>query len=346
MLVLVVLGRCADTLGRMLQFLVLILTYFLTLMLTGYARRYVLKANVLDHPNGRSSHTVPTPRGGGLAAVGVLVISLIGLVVWRLLPTEFAVFALATSTIAAVGWSDDRRGLSARIRLAVQFVCSSVVMFLMGRSSLFDGLSGAVFFIAVMLFVVWMVNLYNFMDGIDGILGLQVATVSFSFAVLLLVGGKLEQVFVYASLIGAMLGFLYWNWSPAKIFMGDVGSASLGFLLAALAVWSVVHGELSLISILILHAAFIGDATWTLSVRFARGQKVYQAHRSHFYQKLTQRGISHARVATLFGVFNLVWLLPLAWYAEQRTAYSGLLLLLAYLPVIAVCFFSRAGFEQ
>lgn len=330
----------------MLQVIVLLLTCFVTLMLTGWARRYALKANVLDHPNGRSSHTVPTPRGGGLAAIGVLVVSLVGFVVWRLLPPEFAVFALATSAMAALGWIDDRRGLSARIRLAIQFACSASVVSLVRGWSFFDGVIGAVFLVAVLLFIVWMVNLYNFMDGIDGILGLQVATVSVSFAVLLLVGGKLEQVSVYASLIGAMLGFLYWNWSPAKIFMGDVGSASLGFLLAALAVWSVVHSELSLISILILHAAFIGDATWTLCVRFARGQKVYQAHRSHFYQKLTRRGFGHARVATVFGVFNLVWLLPLAWYAEQGAVHSSLLLLLAYLPVVAVCFLSRAGFEQ
>lgn len=343
---LVVLGGCADTLGNMLQILVLVLTCFLTLMLTGYARRYALKANVLDHPNGRSSHTVPTPRGGGLAAIGVLVVSLVGFVAWRLLSPEFAVFALATAAMAALGWIDDKRGLSARIRLAIQFACAASVLFLVRSWSLFDGLLGAAFLVAVLLFIVWMVNLYNFMDGIDGILGLQVATVSMSFMVLLVAASKFELVPVYVALVGAMLGFLYWNWSPAKIFMGDVGSASLGFLLATLAVWSAVHGWVSPIAILILHAAFIGDATWTLCVRFARGQKVYQAHRSHFYQKLTQRGFSHARVATIFGVFNLVWLLPLAWYAEQGAVQSGLLLLLAYLPVAAVCFASRAGFEQ
>ncbi|MBK7891778.1 MAG: hypothetical protein IPJ84_13355 [Bdellovibrionales bacterium] len=190
-----------------------------------------------------------------------------------------------------------------------------------------------------------MINLYNFMDGSDGILGLHVTTLALSFVIILAWRSFSQLSPVYLVIAGCTIGFLIWNWHPAKIFMGDVGSAALGFLLAALALYSVVAGEISPALVMILHAAFIGDATWTLVNRAVRGRRIFQAHRSHFYQKLLRIGWSHSSVARLFGSFNLLWLLPIAGMNSVGWLADFPAIALAYMPIAIGCIKLKAGIE-
>lgn len=314
---------------------------FLTWLLVGRVRQYALNANILDRPNERSSHVMPTPRGGGLAVVAGISVAMTVLWLCEVISFDLLLVASPTLAVAIIGWVDDRRGLSVRIRLVVQLISALAVVLMLGSVHQIS-LSTQ---IAFLFFLVWMINLYNFMDGSDGILGLHVTTLALSFVVILAWRSFSQLSPVYLVIAGCTIGFLIWNWHPAKIFMGDVGSAALGFLLAALALYSVVGGEISPALVMILHAAFIGDATWTLVNRAVRGRRIFQAHRSHFYQKLLRIGWSHSSVARLFGSFNLLWLLPIAGMNSVGWLDDFPAIALAYMPIAIGCIELKAGIE-
>ncbi|HEU0052694.1 MAG TPA: glycosyltransferase family 4 protein, partial [Longimicrobium sp.] len=260
-------------------------------------------ANVLDIPGHRSSHTVPTPRGGGLAIVlvflaGTALAGLAGWVQWR---TAVAL-AGGGAVIALVGWIDDHGGLAARWRALAHFAAAGWAVFWLdglptldlGTATARVGLVGAA--IAV-LGIVWVTNLYNFMDGIDGIAGGQALVAGVAGGALLWADGRSGLAGLAWLLAAASAGFLAWNWSPAKIFMGDVGSGVLGFTFAALAVASERAGSLPLMGWVLLLGVFVFDATVTLARRVLRGESFHQAHRSHAYQRVTQAGWTHARTS-------------------------------------------------
>ncbi|MGI5912554.1 MAG: MraY family glycosyltransferase [Syntrophomonadaceae bacterium] len=285
--------------------------FFLSYMLTGVTRKLALKNNILDIPNSRSSHIVPTPRGGGLAFV---VVFLVGIsLLFCLGVFELRVFLVLFGggcLIAGVGWLDDRQGLSAVVRLCFHFLASIwAVSWLGGVPSLNLGFTeldlsrwGSV--IAV-VGLVWMINLYNFMDGIDGIAGIEAVTVTAVAAILL--RSQASNVGIPSLLLAvAVLGFLIWNWPPAKIFMGDIGSGFLGYILAVFALWSENSGAVPLLVWLLLLGVFIVDATVTLFKRMARGEKLYEAHRSHVYQLAIQAGYSHKQVTLTVLLINIM----------------------------------------
>lgn len=313
-------------------------------------RRACLKYQWYDVPNERSSHVVPTPRGGGLAVV--IVLGLFAITAGKMSGYERLPLILAPSlVIAALGFIDDRRGISAGIRLLVQLLSALVSFLLMDHligldetiSILGFTLNAPIAIALGVLFTTWMTNLYNFMDGIDGIEALQVVTVGLLAAALSLRQGSPELIGAFLALVAGALGFLVWNWHPARIFMGDVASGFFGFILAVLAVFSVLVGGLSIEIALILHAAFLADTFYTLVRRTIGGEKPYQAHRSHAYQKLTQMGHSHSRVSLAYGAVNLLWLGPLAFVVQRETISPILGLVLAYVPLFFVCYMTRAG---
>ncbi len=322
------------------------LSFFLSWFGTGRVREYALRANLLDTPNARSSHVVATPRGGGLAVVFTVALVIALLAFAKLVALDLLFAGLLMCVMAAMGWVDDRRGLSAKFRLIVQAACALAVIVMITSNVVSLSVQNVVWLLVLVLFIVWMTNLYNFMDGIDGIFGIQAATVSIASIILMWQSGLNDDFFVYMAILGSSIGFLIWNWSPAKIFMGDVGSASIGFLLGALAVIAVLEGRIAAVTILIVHAAFIGDATATLVVRFIRGQKIHEAHKSHFYQKLHQSGRSHSGVATLFGLYNIFWLLPVAYIFSIGRIPNWLSLVLAYGPILVAAVKYRAGFDN
>jgi Fuc2NAc and GlcNAc transferase len=189
----------------------------------------------------------------------------------------------------------------------------------------------------VALASLWLLNLYNFMDGIDGIAATQCILACFSAGLLAWVGGAPDgdaYALFCLLLAGAQVGFLLWNWPPARLFMGDAGSVPTGFLLAGLAVLGAVQGSLSPAAWVILLAAFITDASWTLLWRLLTGQTVTQAHRLHAYQRLSRHWNSHLAVDVLLLAINALWLFPLAWAVQAMPGYTGIFVILAYLPLL------------
>ena len=320
-------------------------------LITALLRQYAVHSGLIDHPNARSSHSIPTPRGGGLAIVVTSIAALALLYALQLLPLRvFAALAGGGLAVAIVGFIDDRRALPARVRLAVH-VCAALWCLgwlhglppmLIGDRVMDPGWFG---YVVGTLAIVWVLNLFNFMDGIDGIAASEAIFVTCAGAML---GSSHESPHALASAVlgAACAGFLLWNWPPAKIFMGDVGSGYLGFVIAVLAVVASQDNPVSIWVWLILGGAFFVDATVTLAVRTFRGQRLQEAHRSHAYQHLARRWGSHLPVTVSFLAINLFWLLPAAWLAVRFPQFAIGILAGAYVPLMVLAVASGAGRQE
>lgn len=278
--------------------LLFLLTFAAAWAATGLILPLLRGRRILDHPNPRSSHDEPTPRGGGIAVVGVLALAWIGIelllgagdprVLWVLLPGLL---------LAAVSWVDDLRGLSPAPRFLAQVMAVAAgSAALMGQGPVFQGLLPPLLDVLLAsLCWLWFVNLFNFMDGIDGISGAESASVGIGlFLVLAIADGDLGIALAALTAAAAALAFLWWNWQPARLFLGDVGSVPLGFLLGWLLLSAAAAGHWQ--AALILPLYYLLDATITLARRLARGAPPWRAHREHFYQQAVRRGLSHAAV--------------------------------------------------
>jgi Fuc2NAc and GlcNAc transferase len=284
-----------------------------TVGFTAAVRRYALAREIIDRPNTRSSHNRPVPRGGGVAIVatvlvGVLLLAALGAAPWGL------TLALAGggALVGTIGWLDDRRGGLSPVARALVHAAAAVwgLAWLGGLDRLSLGAAhlelGAMGSIVAAVGIIWSINLHNFMDGIDGIAAGQAVTVAcFAAALTLLHYG--DGVVRSALLLGgAAAGFLVWNWAPARIFMGDVGSGFIGYVIAVLAIASERAGSLPLLAWVILSGAFLFDSTATLLRRVIRGERWYAAHRSHAYQRLVVAGFSHDKVTSAVLLLNAV----------------------------------------
>lgn len=266
-----------------------------TLAAVGVVRSLLLRFAILDHPNPRSSHTAPTPRGGG---IGVLVILL---PVWAAILAAFAenetwwLVPFGALALAGVSWIDDLRDLPPPLRLAAQLIAAGVAAISL-PGPVFQGLLPPIADAALAIFFwVWFVNLFNFMDGIDGLAGVEAASIGIGlFVVTILAGTAAILGWLGLAIAASALGFLYWNWQPARIFLGDIGSVPIGFLLGWLCLALAASGHWAASVILPLY--YLADATFTLLRRIARGDRVWLAHRTHFYQIAVERGRGHAQV--------------------------------------------------
>jgi len=282
---------------------------------TGLYRSFALKRRILDHPVERSLHQIPTPRGGGVGVVTVMMATTCFLL-HRVRPEMSKVLfadAVGAAGIAVISWIDDLGGLPASLRLAVQTGASLLLLAALWAAGFFASFStlGAIAGIAaIWLWLTGWTNSFNFMDGIDGIAGLQAAVIGLAW---LLLGEASEVRWLGAALSGASLGFLIFNWPPAKIFMGDVGSAFSGFAIASLPLLNLVEHRpdgRSLIHELAwsttLAWPFFFDTTFTLARRWRRRENLAKAHRSHLYQRLVQTGMSHMAVTLLYGTLAIL----------------------------------------
>jgi UDP-N-acetylmuramyl pentapeptide phosphotransferase/UDP-N-acetylglucosamine-1-phosphate transferase len=268
--------------------------------------RILSRRAILDHPNERSNHAVPTPRGGGLAVVPITLIA------WTVtagptLQDGLLIVLGGGWALAVLSWIDDLRSLPAALRLAVQAIVIAVAtQWLSGIGPIFQGLLPQwADTLATAVLWLWFVNLFNFMDGIDGISGVEAIGIAAGIAIL---GGFLPadsaDVLSAAALAAAALGFLVWNWPPAKIFLGDVGSVPLGFLLGLLLLLLAARGYWA--PALILPAYYLADATITISRRLLRGEKIWQAHSEHFYQHAVRAGRTHGQVSGAVLITNII----------------------------------------
>lgn len=259
---------------------------------------------IMDIPNERSSHSEITPRGGGIAVSGGI---LLGLAIWFSLAPDVdgSLLLLGMAVLAIVSWLDDRRGgLPVGLRFGIQLLAVGLVITLLpGERSVTAGLV-PLWLERVVLFVAWLwfTNLFNFMDGINGITGVEMATVGIGLALLAVDPGVIGAPGLIVAAAG--LGFLPWNWGRAKVFLGDVGSVPAGYLLGGLLVLLTLQGAWA--AALILPMYYWMDATITLLRRLLRGEKIWQAHRSHFYQQGARRLGSHAAVSLRIAGLNVV----------------------------------------
>ena len=281
-------------------------------------RRVAERRRFLDIPNERSSHTRPTPRGGGLAIVAVV---LGGLWLYALLCPgapwlPLLIFTSGAVLIAGISWWDDLHSLPVWLRFTAHGLAAILVILAFGywHAVSWPGLGelplGLFGILLSFLWIAGLTNAYNFMDGIDGIAGGQAVVAGVGWAILGWLGGQ-TPVSVMGLLIAASgLGFLGHNWPPARIFMGDVGSAFLGFAFAALTVLAAQSNPVFVLAGIALIWPFVFDAVLTFTRRLCRGEKVWAAHRSHIYQRLVISGLSHGQVSCLYmglALLGLLW---------------------------------------
>ncbi|MGI9212972.1 MAG: MraY family glycosyltransferase [Methylococcaceae bacterium] len=327
---------------------ILILSYYLTLRV----RRYALN-NLMDMPNHRSSHSIPTPRGGGVAFVTAYYLGLLILLGLKQISLETGLISLAALPIVFVSWIDDHQHVPIKYRIVVQ-ATSTLCMILFATEDLLkylariDVLVAGFFLVMVMLVIIWFINLYNFMDGIDALAGMEFVSIMLGIVCTLLILGEnglhdSDTLDIAQLGLASVLGFLILNWPPAKIFMGDVGSNFLGYLVAAMAVTTIVQHQLNVSTWLILPAVFWIDATLTLARRIGQGQPFYKAHRNHAYQHAALYFQSHEKVSLAITLINILYLLPLAILSEIYSWLAAVFVALAYIPLLLLAVRFNAG---
>jgi Fuc2NAc and GlcNAc transferase len=302
------------------------LLLIVSFILTWVTKRISLKNRILDVPNERSSHSIPTPRGGGLAIViswyiGITVMFIMGTVDKNLY------FALMSGIfLAVISVIDDVIDLRPSIRIVTQLVTVILAFyFLNGIQPVLvfdkDLIPLALLYPVAIVGMVWFINLYNFLDGIDGYASVEAIAIALAFYIF--TGQTITLI-----LIASIIGFLIWNWPKAKIFLGDVGSTQLGFIIVVLGINFHNENRVSIINWLTLTAPFWFDATLTLYRRWRNKEKLSHAHRKHIYQRLVQSGFSHLKVDILLSMVNLVLIFLVFISMKYRMLEIPLLILL------------------
>lgn len=336
-----------------------VLAFIASSVLTGLIRRYALAKQLIDIPNARSSHSIPTPRGGGVAIVIVFLVGLPVLLNLGVISLGVMWALLGAGLLAAmIGFLDDLGHVPARWRLLVHFVAALWGLCCLGGlpplvislpisygETLFNfNLLGQ---ILALIYLVWLLNLYNFMDGIDGLASIEAITVCIGGALLYFLSNEnAGQWWLPLFLALAVLGFLLWNFPPAKIFMGDACSGFLGLILGLLSIQATWVKPVFFWSWIILLGVFIVDATFTLVRRFVQGDKVYEAHRSHAYQYAARYYLSHKIVSISVGLINIIWLMPLALWVGLAKLNVFIGLTLAYVPLLLLAVYFKAGLRE
>ncbi|OXI48185.1 MraY family glycosyltransferase [Burkholderia aenigmatica] len=269
-----------------------------TLLVTGLAWRLAT-----DIPNDRSLHVRPTPRVGGWGIVPVSVLAMLGFA------PQLWLIAVAAAALAALSQFDDRHGLPARVRFAAHLAAVVALIACYPAAAPWWLLAGVGFA------MVWLTNLYNFMDGADGLAGGMALFGFGAYAVAALAGAHPSPDLVAgaAAVAGAALGFLFLNFHPAKLFLGDAGSIPLGFMAGALGYWGWRRGVWPIWFPAMVFAPFIADASVTLLRRLLRGEKFWQAHREHYYQRMVRSGIGHGRTAVYWYLIMLAGIIVALW---------------------------------
>jgi len=326
-------------------FFVFLLVITLSYVSVHLIRHYAEHRRILDYPGERSSHTAPTPRGGGLA----IVILVLGTGLWFVFAAGFyngLIFILNAAIIAWFGWRDDLHPLSPRLRFIVQGIAAAISIFGLGYFKvvtipLFGELQlGAVGILITFFWIIGLTNAYNFMDGIDGMAGGVALSAGIGWMWL---ASNINNLFVFwvaLVITASSLGFLGHNWSPAKIFMGDVGSTFLGYSFAALPLLSSDQGGDALLLGTLLMWTIIMDAGITFIGRLLRRENIFAPHRSHLYQRLVRAGYKHETVSSLYILLTLLaGLLSFEWSQGHQIAapfiFIGLPLIWILLSVYA-----------
>lgn len=321
-------------------------------LLTGVYRRFAMNAKIIDIPNHRSAHQHLVPRGGGLVFVFLFLIATFFLAAFGFLECSIATALVVSGMILAfIGFMDDLGKINIKYRFLGQIALSIfALMMIQGVPDLicsYGRISSGFFLNILSLFYfLWLLNLYNFMDGIDGFAALEAVEVSVSICLIYYFTGYSAGIFAPIFLVAALGGFIYWNFPPAKLFMGDVGSGFLGFVLGILSIDGMRQNPVYFWSWLILLGVFIVDATVTLISRFFQGKKIYHAHASHLYQKGARLFKSHLQILIIVFLINTLWLFPFSFLVALGYLDGLIALLIAYVPLVILAVYFRAGYDN
>ncbi|MCT4716403.1 glycosyltransferase family 4 protein [Enterobacteriaceae bacterium H18W14] len=333
-----------------------VLVFIFSFALTWALRIYALKHNVIDIPNQRSSHSVPTPRGGGIAIVISFLVGIIFFCTIEIVSVSQTLSLFIAGVVTAVvGFLDDHGHIAARWRLLMHFLAAAAGLYFLGRFPVIDlfgyqfsaGWLGMLF---GLVYLAWMLNLYNFMDGINGLASMEAIAFALMSVVVVVFGVpnalEVSQITLLLLLACAALGFIFWNFPTAKIFMGDAGSGFLGITIGLVVLHvALLDSKLFLAEICLL-GVFIVDATITLLRRLIGGKKVYEAHASHTYQILARKYGSHKPVTIGAFIINVVWLLPFALLIAGGKVTGVVGVVIAWLPLMVIAYCYGAGVKD
>ncbi len=321
-----------------------ILVFFLVKLWLNLAK----SKNLFDIPNKRSSHSVPTLKGGGIAIIFVfyLFLSLIFIKSPWLEPNYYYALLVGGGSIAFISFLDDIYELPILFRLSVQFFSAFVTLSLLGGLASIEIYTyqidqGFIINVLAAFFIVWMINLYNFMDGINGLASFEIIFSSLSLFFLCVYFDKSIILWFPPLLLGSCsLGFLFWNYPRARVFMGDVGSGFIGYSIAAFVIFSSWKDQDIFWVWLILLAVFISDTTFTLLLRIFRSEKFYHAHKDHLYQLLSRYSSQNYALFSILS-FNLIWLFPISFLVTNNN-FSGFTgVCFAYIPLLIIYIYYR-----
>lgn len=317
-----------------------ILLVFLSWLMLGILSKSLIKKNIVDAPNERTLHAGSVPRGGGLVIIGMLITTLIIMAIVSQQWMFFGVLSFLVSAWAMLSWYDDKHDLSPWFRFSVQFCIAVLTVFSYGwvNSVLSLPLNWFGPFVSV-IGIMWLANLYNFMDGMDGLAGSQAVIASITLSFWFFNSGAVYLALVCLILAAASYGFVLRNWHPAQIFMGDVGSITLGAFFASLIIIGVTRFDIPVVSFLCLFSIFITDSTSTIIIRSCRKEKIWLPHRQHLYQRLATAGYSHSQIV----IWAIVLMTLCSFIATLGVLYRDMIILSIFSTVLLLIVTSLAA---
>ena len=325
-----------------MNFLIVIFFFIASAVILLIYKKIAFDYNILAIKNHRTLHSLPVPKGGGIV-FSLLSILAFFLIWWNWQLTEGLLLALAVGGFIATlfGLVDDIKNIRARVKLFIQFLLAFLVVYCLYFGELPSlGLMPLYITIPIiLLFMVWMMNAYNFMDGIDGMAASGSIFISMTLAlVLFLTDGPIEIIAIFILMASTIIGFTLFNWPPATLFMGDAGSVFLGYTFGVLLLFTVLNNDISIWVWLTVFGYFFADTMVTQIIRVVLVKRWYLAHRSHAYQNLARITESHIKVTSGVILYNIIWILPLTIWSALQPGMEILAAILAITPAVVVAY--------
>jgi Fuc2NAc and GlcNAc transferase len=305
-------------------------------------KKIAIQKEIISNLNYRTLHEVPTPRGGGI--VFSLLFSFTIFVLWygdEISDQIFYMFGLGGLVATLFGFIDDVKNIRAKIKLAIQLFLGGWAIYWLeyGDLPLLESIPFLIVTLVALFFMVWMMNAYNFMDGIDGMAASGAIFISLTLAtVLFLTEGPVEITTIFILIAATVSGFMFFNWPPATIFMGDAGSVFLGYIFGSLLLFTVLNNDISIWSWITVFGYFFADTTVTQIMRVILVKKWYLAHRSHAYQNLARITGSHLKVTGTVVLYNIIWIFPLVVWSVLQPEMEVVAAILAVAPAMIVTY--------
>jgi len=305
-------------------------------------KKYALYTGIISNPNYRTLHELPIPRGGGIVFSTLFILAI--LLIWRYLQLSdnlLLILGVGGGMASLLGFIDDIKNIRARFKLIIQLLLSSWVLYCLYLDNLLF-LNWMPFFLTIpafLFFMVWIINAYNFMDGVDGMAASGAIFTSLTLALVLsLTGNSVELIAIFILMAALISGFIFFNWPPASIFMGDAGSVFLGYIFGSLLLFTSLNGYISIWIWLTVFGYFFADTTVTQIVRVISIKKWYLPHRSHAYQNLARITGSHLKVTSGVTLYNIIWILPLTLLSALKPEMAVIISMLAICPALVIAY--------